>query len=59
MAYTNVGAIPMGSSGFDAIKTIQYQKHNVLSSSSFAPKSQLQRLVDWLVSTVCQKGNPL
>ena len=58
MAYTNVGAIPMGSSGFDAIKTIQYQKRNTLCSASFARKSWLQRLFEQLIATVNQKGNP-
>ncbi|QZN96434.1 hypothetical protein [Symbiopectobacterium purcellii] len=58
MAYINVRAIPMGSSGFDAIKTIQYHKINTLSSASFVPKSWLQRLFEQLIATVNQKGNP-
>lgn len=61
MAYTNVGAIPMGSFQFDAIKTIQYQKRNTLCSASFAPtprKSWLQRLFEQLIATVNQKGHP-
>lgn len=59
MAYTNVGAIPMGSSGFDAIKTIQYR--NTLSGADFAPaprKSWLQRLFEQLIATVNQRGQP-
>ncbi|QZN97820.1 hypothetical protein [Symbiopectobacterium purcellii] len=58
MAYTNVVAIPMGSSGFDAIKTIQHQKKNTLSSASFTPKSWLQRLFEQLIATVNQRGQP-
>ncbi|QDX29509.1 hypothetical protein [Dickeya poaceiphila] len=63
MAYTNVGAIPMGSSQpvfeFDAIKSIQHARVNILASSSFTTKSWLQRLFEQIVATVNQKGCPL
>ena len=61
MQYSYAGAARVGSSGFDAIKTIQYQKRNTLCSASFAPtprKSWLQRLFEQLIETVNQRGNP-
>lgn len=33
MACTNVGAIPMGSSGFDAFKFFQHNKKYILSGT--------------------------
>lgn len=59
MQYSYAGAARVGSSGFDAIKTIQYQKRNTLCSASFARKSWLQRLFEQLIATVNQKGMPL
>lgn len=62
MAYPNVGAIPMGSSGFDAIKTIQYQRKHITTGKdvmSFkSTKSWLQRLFEQLIATVNQRGQP-
>lgn len=63
MAYTNVGAIPMGSSEivieFDPIKSIEHHFSNIVTCQSFKKKSWLQRLFEQLIATVNQKGTPL
>ncbi len=51
MAYTNVGAIPMGSLRFDAIKSIEFSAKNILTSASFTPpprKTIIQIIIEFL-----------
>lgn len=48
MAYPNVGAIPMGSSGFDAIKSIQHSRTNILTSDDFKTRTLVDMIIRFL-----------
>lgn len=52
-----LAGLPVAGS-FDAIKSIEFHKSNVLTSDSFRVKSHLQKLFDWLIDAVNQRGNP-
>lgn len=48
MAYPNVGAIHAGSSGFDAIKSIQHSRTNILTSDDFKPRTLVDMIIRFL-----------
>lgn len=57
MQLATAGATRVGGSDFDAFKSIQFQRSNILTSASFTPpprKSWLQKLWEML----CSEGRP-
>ncbi|MGG2142185.1 hypothetical protein [Symbiopectobacterium sp. RP] len=44
---------------FDQIRSIEHQRSNIVTGQSFKNKSWLQLLLEWLIATINQKGNPI
>lgn len=48
MAYTNVGAVHSGGLQFDAFKSIQHSRTNILTSDDFKPRTLVDMIIRFL-----------